>query len=92
MFKKGFSWFLSRLPFYFLFFVCPILGMMNCEGWNEGTMAAKTCLIDTPILHAYANFYYGFIAISSFMIFFPVFMYIAICIWVSDFFGKMLDD
>ena len=88
--KNGLFWLLSRLPFYSLFFVFPVLGMMNCQGWNEGSMESKTCVIDGTIFHVYANFYYGFITFSSFMVFIPLLLYIYACFKASEFFGKKL--
>jgi hypothetical protein len=88
--RKGFNWLLSRLPFYSLFFIFPVLGMMNCQGWNEGSMSSETCLINSSLLQAYADFYYALILFSSFMLLLPLVVYIVIAIWLSEVFGRKL--
>ena len=74
-----------RLVFYFIGLVMPILGMMNCKGFNEGSMTVKECFIDNSLLRSYADFYYGWVTISSFMIFIPVIIYIIIVIKLARF-------
>lgn len=65
-----------RIFVYFVGLVLPLLAMLNCEGFNEGSMAVKSCVIDSELVKAYASFYFGWITISSFMLFIPVFFYI----------------
>jgi hypothetical protein len=71
---------ITRLFLYFLLFVVPIFGIMNCDGWNEGSMSVKNCLIDGDIFRAYANFYYDLILISAFLLLIPLAAYIAVSI------------
>ena len=92
MIKKVFLGFLSRLPFYSLFFVFPVLGMMNCNGWNEGSMTAQKCLIDSSFLHAYADFYYALILFSAFSLLIPLLSYVAIAIALSEILGRKLNS
>ena len=92
MIKKGLNWFLSRLPFYSLFFIFPALGMMNCQGWNEGSMTSESCLVNTSFLQAYADFYYALVLFSSFMLLIPLVIYIVIAIWLSEILGRKLAD
>lgn len=37
----------------------PLAGMMQCQGWNEGSMEVQSCLIDTSFTREYANALYG---------------------------------
>ena len=92
MIKNGFYWLLKRLPFYALFFIFPVLGMKNCEGWNEGSMTAKSCIIDNSFLHAYADFYYGLLLISSFTLLIPLLIYIAGSVWLAGVLGRKFND
>ncbi len=61
----------------------PILAMLNCSGWNEGSGMVKACVIDGPLFRSAANFAYGFVVISVFIGFIPVFLYIAIVFFAS---------
>ena len=81
---------LSRIPFYALFFIFPVLGMMNCDGWNEGSGVVESCVIDIGLLRSYANFYFMFITMSSFMLLLPVLVYILFFIALSEGFAKKL--
>jgi len=59
----------------FITVVLPILGMVNCNGWNEGSMKASACLIENPFLVSYASFYYGWIFLSIFTLGAPLLIY-----------------
>jgi hypothetical protein len=88
--RKNIKRILFRLPFYALFFILPILGMMNCEGWNEGSGTAKSCLIDAPILHSYADIYYLLITMSAFMLLIPLMVYVIFGFFVSEVLGRLV--
>jgi hypothetical protein len=81
----------SRIVFilYFVAFVLPILGVMNCDGWNAGSMAVATCAIDNGLFRSYANLYMAFLFFSSFLVFIPVLIYIVICILLTKFIGRV---
>jgi hypothetical protein len=57
-------------------FIIPILGMMNCSGWNEGSMTVESCLIDAPLFRDYANLYYNFMLFSALMGGIPIIIYV----------------
>lgn len=88
--NKLLTWFRTRGPFYIVFFVFPVLGMMNCQGWNEGSMAVKTCVVNAGFLQAYANFYYALILFSAFFLLIPLIIYIVVAVWLAEKFGKKL--
>ena len=67
---------LVKLVCYFIGFILPILAMYNCTGFNAGNGTVTDCVIDAPFIREYANFYFGWITISSFMFFIPVIIYI----------------
>jgi len=79
------------LAIYFIAFVLPILGMMNCSGWNEGSMAVKSCVIDGNIFREYAEFYSGFLFISVFMMLIPVVIYAGVVIVVTELISPIID-
>jgi hypothetical protein len=82
---------LFTLVIFSLAFLLPILGMLNCSGWNEGTGHVENCLIDAPFLRAYADFYYSFIVISAFVGFLPVGLYILVIVLITKFIAKRLN-
>lgn len=86
--NKLLTWFRTRIPFYFLFFVCPVLGMMNCQGWNSGSMAVKSCVVNIGLLQVYANFYYGLLLMSSFALLIPLIIYVVVGVCLSEIFGR----
>lgn len=88
--NKRLTWFRTRIPFYILFLVCPVLGMMNCQGWNEGSMAVKSCVVNIGLLQVYANFYYALLLISSFALLIPLIIYVAVAVWLSEIFGRQM--
>jgi len=65
---------------YMVAFLLPILGMMNCSGFNAANGAVQECYIDASFLRSYANFHYGWIMISSFIFFLPIIIYIILVI------------
>jgi len=54
----------------------PILAMLNCEGWNEGSGTCTACLIDTPFLRGVAESLYGWLLLSAFTLGLPIFVYL----------------
>lgn len=78
------SKYIIRIVSYSILFVLPYLGMTNCEGWNEGSMEVACCTIDSKILRAYADFYFSFIVLSSFMLLIPVVVYILTGIGITE--------
>lgn len=79
------------LASYCIAFVLPILGTLNCSGWNEGTMSVKKCLIPGKIFVDYANYVYEWLLISAFLAFIPVVLYVAAVIFFTRWFSKQLD-
>ena len=77
---------------YFLGFVLPILSMLNCDGLNEGNMAVTSCVIDSDLIRSYASFYWGWLAISSFMLFIPVIIYILVVVFIAKFTSKWTSE
>jgi len=67
----------------------PILAMLNCKGFNEGSMKVSKCFIDSSLIRSYASFYYGWLTISSFMMFIPVFIYIGVVILIAKYFSRL---
>ena len=77
------------ISLFFLFgVILPILGMMNCSGWNEGSGTVASCLIGGGFMAVYANFYYGFMLISAFALLIPLIIYISILIFLHSFISK----
>jgi len=74
-----------KIAFYFIGLVMPVLGMMNCKGFNEGSMTVRECFIDHSLLRSYADFFYGWMTISSFMLFIPIIIYIIIVIKLAKY-------
>ncbi len=70
------NWFIkARLLLYFLLFVLPFIGTMNCSGWNEESMTVSTCVIESTLFIGYTNFYNAFVSVSAFMMGIPVLVY-----------------
>ena len=90
--KKMLDWLLSRLPFYFVFFILPVLVMSSCEGWNTGTMTTQRCAVDLAIVRSYADGYYTFVTFSSFLLAIPILVYILVLVFVSEILGKGLKN
>ena len=74
----------------FIGLILPILGMYNCSGFNSGNMSVQSCIIDNTVLRKYADFYYGLITISSYILFVPVLIYIGIVIFIAKFISKKI--
>ena len=71
------------ISLFFLFgVILPILGMMNCSGWNEGSGTVSKCLISGGFMIGYANFYYGLMLLSAFMFLIPLVVYVAILLFL----------
>ncbi len=79
-----------KLVIYFIGFILPILGMMNCQGWNEGSGVVSDCIIDCILFRSYADFYYGLLLISTFMVLIPLGIYSIIVIFLANFLSKRL--
>lgn len=79
------------LAIFFIAFILPILGMRNCSGWNEGSMAVTSCTIDGNIFREYANFYYGLLLISAFMMLIPAVIYVGVVIFFTKLILKLFD-
>jgi len=73
---------------FFIAFVLPLLGMANCNGWNEGTMTVKSCVIDGQLFRGYANVYYAFLLMSAFTVFIPIYLYVRFFLFLSKRFDK----
>ncbi|MEM6377434.1 MAG: hypothetical protein AAF705_04420 [Bacteroidota bacterium] len=80
-----------QLLLYFVGLALPILGMLNCSGFNAGNMAVQSCFIDHPLIRDYASFYYGWITVASFMAFIPVVLYIIVVVLSAELISKAVD-
>lgn len=65
-----------RTTLYFIAFILPILGMMNCEFVFSVRMSASNCLIDTDLFKSYAHLYYNLAIGSIWNRFLPLILYI----------------
>ena len=63
-----------------ILFLGPILIMGNCSGWNEGTMKVATCAVDFPLARDFADFFYGIVLFSAFLVGLPILAYLLICV------------
>jgi len=81
-----------RISLYSVFFILPVLGMLNCDGWNEGTGAVTSCVIDGSFFRSYANFYFSFITISSFTLLMPLILYVVVTFKFSNILVSALMD
>ena len=72
----------------FIGLVLPILGLYNCSGFNSGNMSVQSCIIDNNFSRQYADFYYGLITISSYVLFVPVLFYIGFVVFIANFISK----
>lgn len=79
-----------RIIFYFVFFALPFLGMLNCEGWNEGSMKVSSCYVDSEFLRFFAELFYGLLLLSAFTLFVPFFVYAGVVIAVTELVVKLL--
>ena len=68
-----------KLVIYFIGFVLPILGMLNCSGFSLDYSVSE-CYIDIGFTRAYAVFYYSLITIAPLIYFIPYVIYIAIVV------------
>lgn len=73
---------------FFIGIVLPILGMYNCSGFNTGTMSVQSCIIDNALLRSYANFYSGWVIMSSYVLFVPIFAYIVGLVVATNYIAK----
>ena len=73
-----------RVAAYFLAFVLPILFMMNCSGWNAGSVSVRSCYFENELMIEAANMVIGFLFISSFMGFLPIVVYALVVIGVIE--------
>ena len=90
--KKIFRWFVTRIPFYFLFFILPVLVMLSCEGWNTANVATQRCAIDLPIVRLYADNYFAFVTFSAYLLAIPILIYIVVLIIVSEKLGARFNN
>lgn len=81
-----------KIVILFIGLVLPVLGMLNCSGFNEGSGSVRSCIIDCTFLREYANFYFGWLVISAFAIFIPVFVYIGFVIFMANFISKQYNE
>jgi len=63
-----------------ILFLGPILIMGNCSGWNEGSMKVANCAVDFPLARDFADFFYGIVLFSAFLVGLPILVYLLICI------------
>lgn len=69
---------LVRIAWYGLVFGLPVLFMANCSGWDTGSMAVDSCIIDTQGLRALSNMVWGTIFASVFLLCLPLVAYVGI--------------
>ena len=79
-----------RLCLYFALFILPFLGMGNCHGWNEATMAVSGCFIDLPLTRSYANFYFDLALISAFLLLLPLLVYGLLSLGIVELLVRLL--
>ena len=72
-----------RLSMYFIAFVLPILGMMNCPDWNASG-GYPDCFIDGSFFRLFADLCYMGIFISSFMAGIPILIYSIIILIIVE--------
>ncbi len=60
----------------------PVLVVLNCHGWNEGTMAVTGCLVDTPGLREAADTIYAIGLVSAFTLGLPLILYGLAVRWI----------
>ncbi|MFT2112748.1 hypothetical protein [Marinomonas sp. 2405UD68-3] len=84
----------SRISFvlYFIAFVLPVLGVMNCDGWNTASMSVKSCAIDSGVLRGYADLYTALFYFSSFLVFIPILIYIGVCTLIIKLIRKIIGN
>jgi hypothetical protein len=68
--------------------VLPILAMINCEGWNEGSGTCTACFIDIPFLRGVAESLYGWLLLSAFTLGLPIFAYLFLVLVLARFVGR----
>jgi len=83
---------IAKIFVYFIGLVMPILAMLNCNGFDGGNMKVSHCFIDSSLIRSYADFYFGWLLISSFMVFIPVIIYVGIVVLVAKYFSKVFDN
>jgi len=77
---------------YFVGLVLPVLAMLNCSGWDEGSMQVQSCVIDSDFIRAYANFYYALLLFSAFMVLIPLIIYVGVIILIAMFLPKIIKE
>jgi hypothetical protein len=63
-----------------LLFLGPIVTMMNCSGWNEGSMKVARCAVDFPLARSLADTFYGIVLFSAFILGLPILAYVGVCV------------
>jgi hypothetical protein len=69
---------LVRFIWYGLAFGLPLLFMLNCSGWDTGSMHVDSCLIDLPGLREISNNLWGLLFASVFLLCIPFILYLAV--------------
>ncbi|MGV7960883.1 hypothetical protein QPK13_07115 [Photorhabdus tasmaniensis] len=75
---------------FFIIFILPVISMMNCHGWNEGSMEVTECSINLWIVREYANFYYDFVLVGAFAMGIPIIIYIVLGITIILIFRNLI--
>lgn len=78
------------LCIYFIGLILPILGVLNCSGWDEGSMQVQSCYIDSEFIRSYANFYYALLIYSAFIMLIPIIIYIGIIVLIAKYLPKII--
>ena len=76
--------FYSKLLIFFIAFAMPTIAMSFCTGWNAGSMASSRCVFKSAFFKEYADAYYGFLFMSSFMVGIPIVLYFVLVIYVTN--------
>jgi hypothetical protein len=71
---------LIALAVALVLFLGPVAIMMNCSGWNEGSMKVANCAVDFPLARSLADMFYGIVLSSAFILGLPILAYIGVCI------------
>jgi hypothetical protein len=78
---------------FFIAFVLPILGMMNCEGWGGGSFSkSSSCVVGDTLSLVYADFYYSLLTIATFTFLIPLFIYVGATLFVIKITMKAVDE
>lgn len=68
----------------------PFLLMVNCSGWNAGSMRVQSCTLNFPFAEDLANFAYGLMLLASFGLGIPLLIYFGFVVLLSITLNRIL--